>query len=111
MTLHIAYYDFVVRQLQQLLLEDTLCSRVQLRILKLLAESQALTTSEIAAKVGVNYLSAKGHLEALERSGVLTRVSFGKRIRFYKYKESVRANAVRRMIEVWGCPENSVSSD
>jgi DNA-binding transcriptional ArsR family regulator len=93
------------------MLEDTLCSRVRLRILKLLAESQTLTTSEIAVKVGVNYVLASGHLKALEYCGVLVHVNFGKRIRYYRFKESARADAVRNIIEVWRCPENHVSSE
>jgi predicted ArsR family transcriptional regulator len=82
-------------------LEDTLCSKVRLRILKLLAKSQALTTSEIAAKVGVNYVIARTHLTALENAGVLIHVNFGKRIRYYKFEESERARAIRNFIETW----------
>ena len=82
-------------------LEDALCSRVRLRILKLLAESRKLTTSEIAARTGINYVAARGHLEALENSDVLVHVNFGKRIRYYRFKESARANAVRNFIEAW----------
>jgi response regulator of citrate/malate metabolism len=33
----------------------------------LIVESRTLTTSEIAAKVGVNYVTARAYLEALER--------------------------------------------
>jgi predicted ArsR family transcriptional regulator len=82
-------------------IEDTLCSRVRLRILKLLAEIQELTVSEIAFKTEVNYVLARAHLEALEMEGVLSHINFGKRIRYYKFKESARANAVKKLIEVW----------
>ena len=87
-------------------LEDTLCSKVRLRILKLLLESQKLTTSEIAAKVGVNYVVARAHLNALEKGDVLTHANFGKRIRYYRFKESTRALAVKNFIEAWCRPEN-----
>jgi len=87
-------------------LEDTLCSKVRLRILKLLAKSQTLTTSEIAAKTGVNYIATRAHLDALEKGDVLTHANFGKRIRHYRFKESERAQAVRNVIEAWGLPEN-----
>jgi predicted transcriptional regulator len=94
-----------VRPLQPTL-EDVLCSKVRLRILKLLTQSRKLTTSEIAAKVGVNYVVARGHLEALEKGNVLTHANFGKRIRYYGFEQSAKANAVRNFIEVWGRPEN-----
>jgi predicted ArsR family transcriptional regulator len=87
-------------------LEDTLCSRVRLRILKLLMECQTLTTAQIAEKVQVNYVVARAHLEALEKGDILAHVNFGKRIRYYRFKESAKANAVRRFIEAWQSPEN-----
>jgi predicted transcriptional regulator len=82
-------------------LEDTLCSKVRLKILKLLIESQLLNTSQIAAKVGVNYVVARAHLDVLENSDVLTRVNFGKRICYYRFSESAKANAVRNFINTW----------
>jgi predicted ArsR family transcriptional regulator len=86
-------------------LEDTLCSKVRLRILKALVESRTLTTSEIAAKVGVNYVIARAHLNALENGDVLTHTNFGKRIRYYKFKESAKAKAVWNFIEAWRIKE------
>jgi len=86
-----------------LALEDTLCSRVRLRILKLLTDSQRLTTAQIAAKVGVNFVVVRAHLEALEKGDVLTHSNFGKRIRYYRLKESAKANAVKDLIEAWAC--------
>lgn len=87
-------------------IEDTLCSRVRLRILKLLTETQILNVSQIASKTGVNYVSAKTHLEALEVEDVLSHISFlGKRIRYYRFKESARANAVKKLIETWHRPD------
>jgi predicted transcriptional regulator len=82
-------------------IEDALCSRVRLRILELLLESQMLNVSEIAARVGVNYVSASMHLKALENADVLSHVMFGKRIRYYRFKESARANAVKKLVEAW----------
>ena len=87
-------------------LEDTLCSRVRLRIVKLLIDSQKLTPAQIAAKVGVNYIVVRAHLEALENGDVLTHSNFGKRIRYYKLKESARAKAIRNVIEAWHHPQN-----
>jgi len=70
-------------------------------------ESHMLTTAQIAAKVRVNYVMARAHLNALENGGVLTHVNFGKRIRYYRFKESARANAVKSLLEAW-CPPNHV---
>jgi DNA-binding transcriptional ArsR family regulator len=82
-------------------LEDALCSRVRIRILKLLARGELLTVTNIAAKMGVNYGSAESHLEVLEREDIVSCVRFGKRIRYYKWKESARADAIRHVIEAW----------
>ncbi|HVP16066.1 MAG TPA: winged helix-turn-helix domain-containing protein [candidate division Zixibacteria bacterium] len=87
-------------------LEDTLCSRVRLRILKLLMESQTLTTAQIAEKVQVNYVVARTHLDVLEKGDILAHINFGKRIRYYRLKESAKADAVRRFIEAWQGPGN-----
>jgi predicted ArsR family transcriptional regulator len=88
-------------------LEDTLCSRVRLRITKILIDFQNLTTAQIAAEIGVNYIAVRAHLEALENADILTHYNFGKRIRYYKIKESARANAVKNLIEAWHPKENS----
>jgi DNA-binding transcriptional ArsR family regulator len=90
-------------------IKDDLCTRVRPRILKLLLELQMLNVSDIAAKVGVNYVSASTHLEALEDADVLSHTMFGKRIRYYRLKESVRANAVKKLIEAWHSAYNCYS--
>ena len=91
-------------------LEDTLCSRVRLRILNLLIELQTLTTAQIAEKVQVNYVVARAHLDALEKGDILAHVNFGKRIRYYRFKDSVRAKAIMRLIEAWQGPDPDPSS-
>jgi DNA-binding transcriptional ArsR family regulator len=78
-------------------IEDVLCSRTRLKILKLLMDSQ-LTPSEIARAVGVNYVITEKHLELLEEEGILRHTMFGKRIRYYKYNETPKARAVQRLI-------------
>jgi hypothetical protein len=42
----------------------------------------------------------------LEDADVLTHLNFGKRIRYYRLKESEKANAIRNLIETWSLPEN-----
>lgn len=80
-------------------IEDVLCSKTRLKILKILMGSQ-LTPSQIAKAVGVSYSNAVGHLQILEAEGILVCVKFGVCIRFYKFNEGSRiATAVQRLIE------------
>jgi len=82
-------------------IEDVLCSKTRLKILKILISSQ-LTPSEIAERVGVCYANAAKHLETLEAEGLIEHVMFGKRTRFYKFNEtSPKAIAVRNLIEIF----------
>ena len=82
-------------------IEDVLCSKTRLKILKLLIGSQ-LTPSDIAERVGVCYANATKHLEILEAEGLIEHVRFGERIRFYKFNEtSPKAIAVRNLIEIF----------
>jgi predicted ArsR family transcriptional regulator len=82
-------------------MEDVICSKSRFKILKLLMKTELLTLSNIAAKIGVSYVSARGHREALEKEDILSRVMFGKRIRYYKFKESGRAKAVKELIQAF----------
>lgn len=77
--------------------EDVLCSKTRLKILKTLIDSQE-TPSEIAKTVGVNFVKTSQSLQILESEGILTHAKFGKRIRYYKYNETPRARAVQNLI-------------
>jgi predicted transcriptional regulator len=80
-------------------IEDVLCSRTRMKVLKILLGSQ-LTPSELAEEVGACYANVVRHLEVLEAQGILLHVKFGKRMRYYKFNEtSAKAIAVRRLIE------------
>jgi predicted transcriptional regulator len=80
-------------------LEDVLCSKTTLKILKLLLASQ-LTPSEIAKSVGMNYVDTVRHLKTLEAKGLVQHINFGKRIRYNRFNDtSSRAIAVRNLIE------------
>jgi len=48
------------------------------------------TGSEIAARTGVNYVSAKIHLEALESGDISVRVTFGKSLETLQYQTRPR---------------------
>jgi ribosomal protein S25 len=82
-------------------IEDVLCSKTRLKMLKILMQSERLTASNIAKRIAVNYVVARAHLEILEQGDILARVMFGKRIRYYKFKDSARAKTVKELIEAW----------
>jgi DNA-binding transcriptional ArsR family regulator len=91
---------------KRLEIEDVLCSKTRLKILKALINSQ-LTPSNVARAVGASYAETNGHLEILEAEGVLSHVKFGKRIRYYRFNEaSPRAKAVKNMMEAFQMVQN-----
>jgi predicted ArsR family transcriptional regulator len=60
-----------------------------------------LNVSEIGRRLGVNYVTTRKHLQALEEEGVVLHKMFG-RIRLYRLDEhSSKAKAVQNLIEVW----------
>ena len=82
-------------------IEDVLCSKTRLKILKILIGSQS-TPSDIAKRIGVCYANAVKHIEILEAEGLIEHVRFGKRTRYYKFNEtSSKAIAVRNVIEIF----------
>jgi predicted transcriptional regulator len=81
-------------------IEDVLCSKTRLKILKALIDSKQ-TPSEIAKTVGVNFVKANECLHILETDGIPTHAKFGKRIRYYKYNETPKARAVQNLIEIF----------
>jgi len=81
-------------------IEDVLCSKTRLKILKALTESQQ-TPSEIAKTVGVNFVKTSQSLQILESEGILTHAKFGKRIRYYKYNETPKARTVQNLVEAF----------
>jgi predicted transcriptional regulator len=82
-------------------IEDVLCSKTRMKILKILASSQ-LTPSGITKEVGACYANVARHLKALEDEGLIQHVMFGKRIRYYTFNEtSSKAIAIRDLIETF----------
>ena len=82
-------------------IEDVLCSKTRLKILKALVDSE-LTPSAIAKAVGGNYVNATQHLKVLEAEGIVKHITFGKRIRYYRFDEaSPKTKAVQKLIGVF----------
>ena len=81
--------------------EDVFCSKVRLRILKVLVQLGELNVSEITRRLGINYQTTTNHLELLEAENILQHKKFG-RIRLYKLNElSPKARAIKALLNVW----------
>jgi len=81
--------------------EDVFCSRVRLKILKVLMQLGELNVSEITRRLGVNYQTTTNHLELLEAEEILQHKRFG-RIRLYRLNEhSPKAKAIEALLNVW----------
>jgi predicted transcriptional regulator len=80
-------------------LEDILCSRTRMKILKILRTFERLNTSEISRRVGANFHVVTGHLQMLEEQDVLTHIDFGSRTHIYRFNDSPRARAVLKLLE------------
>jgi len=87
-------------------LDEILSCRGKTRILMLLSDTVELNITEIAKSTGLNHSTTKGHLEQLEKNGLVEQKRFG-RIRIYKYQEAdPRAQALRTLIKVWNDENN-----
>jgi len=81
--------------------EDFFCSRLRMKILKILSEVGELNISGIARRLGVNYGTTNKHLKVLENEGIVQHKRFG-RIRIYRLnKHSPKTKAIQNLLEVW----------
>jgi predicted transcriptional regulator len=81
-------------------LEDIFCSRVRLRLLKLIFNLRQLNTSDLAKRVGANYASTLKHLELLEKEDLIEQRLSG-RTRYFRFTNSEKAQATMRLLEQW----------
>jgi predicted transcriptional regulator len=82
-------------------IEDVFCSKVRMKILKVLAQLGELNVSEITRRLSINYETTAKHLEILEAEGILQHKRFG-RIRLYRLDEnSPKVRAIRTLLDVW----------
>lgn len=83
------------------MIEDAFSSRGRVRILRILSEIGELNISEIARRAGLNYTTTNGHLQVLEKAGLLRHKTFG-RIRIYRFdEENAKARAIKSLIDLW----------
>jgi len=82
-------------------IEDVLCSKTRLKIMKVLMQSEQLTVSEITRRTTLNYVSTRAYIETLQNEKILTHNIFGKRIRYYRFKDSPMAKTVKDFMEAY----------
>jgi len=81
--------------------EDFFCSRLRMKILKILSEVGELNISGIARRLCVNYGTTNKHLKVLENEGIVQHKRFG-RIRIYRLNQhSPKTKAIQNLLEVW----------
>ena len=71
-----------------------------MRILKLLFQCGQLNTTDLARRLGVNYTSTLRHLTLLKNEDVVEERVSG-RTRFFRFKTSLKAQAVSKLLEEW----------
>jgi predicted transcriptional regulator len=81
-------------------LENVLCSKVTMKILKLLYKMGQLNTSNMSRRLGVNYELIMNHLTLLEKEGVVACRLSG-RTRFFRFTDTLKARAILRVLEEW----------
>jgi predicted transcriptional regulator len=81
--------------------ENVFCSRIRMKILRILNQVGELNVSELARRLGINYETTSKHLGILEQEDVLQHKMFG-RIRLYRFNEqSPKAKAVQNLLKAW----------
>jgi ArsR family transcriptional regulator, lead/cadmium/zinc/bismuth-responsive transcriptional repressor len=80
--------------------EDFFCSKVRMKILKLLYRLGQLNTSDLARRVGTNYAYTLKHLSVLEKENVLEQRLSG-RTRFFRFANGPKAQVTMKFLEEW----------
>jgi predicted transcriptional regulator len=86
---------------KRLEVEDILCSKTTIKILLALKKFERLNTSDITRMIGSNFEHVASRLRLLEEQEILAHSNFGVRSRIYRFKESSRAKAVKKLLEAW----------
>jgi DNA-binding transcriptional ArsR family regulator len=81
-------------------LEDVFCSKLRMKILKLLYKLRQLKTVDFQKRLGASYTITMQHLTLLEKEGVVTQRLSG-RTRFFRFANTLKARAVQRLLEEW----------
>ena len=81
-------------------LEDVFCSKLRMKILKLLYKLRQMKTADFQKRLGASYTITMQHLTVLEKEGVITQRLSG-RTRFFRFANTLEARAVQRLLEEW----------
>ena len=81
-------------------LEDVFCSKLRMKILKLLYKLRQMKTLDFQKRLGASYTITMQHLTLLEKEGVVTQRLSG-RIRFFRFANTLKAQAVQKLLEEW----------
>ena len=81
-------------------LEDVFCSKIRMKVLKLLFMCGQMNPSDIAERLKVNYQLALRHLELLEKETVVQHRLSG-RIKYFRFANTVKAQATMKLLEIW----------
>jgi predicted transcriptional regulator len=82
-------------------IEDVFSSRVRIKALVLLMKLGRLNVSELAIKLGVNYVCTFKHLQVLQDEGLVEFASYG-RSRIYSMNgQSAKARATEDLLKAW----------
>jgi DNA-binding transcriptional ArsR family regulator len=71
-----------------------------MKVLKLLFRCGQLNTTDMARRLGVNYATTLSHLTLLKKEGIVMDRLSG-RTRFFRFKNSLKAQAVSKLLEEW----------
>jgi predicted transcriptional regulator len=81
-------------------LEDVFCSKIRMKLLRILFDLRQLNTSDLARKAGSNYETTSRHLALLEKEGLIRHRLSGKTL-FFRYTNTGKAKAVMKLLEEW----------
>ena len=81
-------------------LEDVFCSKLRMKILKLLYKLRQMKTADFQKRLGASYTITMQHLTVLEKEGVVTQRLSG-RTRFFRFANTLKARAVQKLLEEW----------
>jgi DNA-binding transcriptional ArsR family regulator len=91
---------FLLKTVTALEFEDAFCSKIRMKILKLLFQLGQLNTSDLAHRLGANYETTLRHLAFLEKEGLVTQRLSG-RTKFFRFTNSLKARAISKLLEEW----------
>ena len=82
-------------------LEEVLCSKTRIKMLKLLNDLGQLNVSDIAERLGANYEYTIANLKVLEENNLVKQLRSGK-ARYYRLNdECLKVSALRQVILAW----------